>query len=233
MTDILVQTMSLFLVFEPYEATLDDRIHAALDAGADGVELSNGPAITVWRPSRATARRLRGKTVTVHAELYPRRGVTLDEWADAVAAWPFDVANAVFHADELTPKQLRELAGLPFPVSLENMDPSRDDWRTVGEMRRALPPGAGFTLDVCHAEECGLPVSHFKPLFPPAETHLSVFNDADYYGGEIITSHALTHLRPGDFPHIPHGCPIVVLEGVMPTLSAMEEEIEFVKSKLR
>lgn len=233
MPAIIVSTCSLYGWYKPrdYEKHLDERIHAILDAGADGVEISNGPSILTWRPRRNTVRRLRNKTVTIHAEIL--WGITLDEWAAAIQRLPFKIANTVFHPDELTPEQLPLLADLPFPASIENMDTTRDDWHTVKEMQHILYPGVGFTLDVAHAEENDLPVSHFKPLFIPAETHLSLASspDPDYY--DFDCAHALTHLDPGDFPHVPSGCPIVTIEGVVPpSVDTLATEVEFVRSKL-
>jgi len=233
MPAVIVSTGSLYYWFDPYEQTLDERIHTALDAGADGVEISNGPSILTWRPRRDTVRRLRDKLVTVHAEIL--WSITLDEWTKAVSRLPWHIANTVFHPDELTPRELPALAGLPFPASIENMDPTRDDWRTVGEMQRVIYPGVGFTLDTAHAEDNRLPVEHFSPLFVPQETHLSISNDHYYDADGIQASHALSHFRPDDFPHVPSACPIVTLEGVVPAgdVDALEAEIDFVKENLR
>lgn len=228
MQSLIIHTASLYYWFSPYESTLDDRIHAALDASLDGVEISNGPALIEWRPCRDTIRRLRGKTVTIHAELSP--DVTLDTLRRAIARLPFAVANVVFHPNELTPTELIELSAMPFWTSLENMDPTKDGWHTADELKRAMWPSVGFTLDTAHAEDHGLPVSHFRPLFTPAETHLSISND-NYY--DFDTAHAMTHLRPNDFPHVPSGCPIVTLEGVVPaSIDVLDREVEFVRSRL-
>jgi hypothetical protein len=230
MPKLIIHTASLYYWFSPYEQTLDERIHAALEAGLDGVEISDGPSIVTWRPHPDTVRRLRGKTVTVHAELYPHLGVTLDEWAKAIQRLPFSIANTVFHPDELTPDQFPQLAQLPFPASIENMDRSRDDWRKVKEVERVIYSGVGFTYDTAHAEENKLPAKHFKRLWVPAETHLSIPNQGYF---DFDTAHAMTHLRPNKFPEIPSTCPIVTLEGVVPpTMEALENEVRFVRSKL-
>lgn len=230
MPELIIHTASLYYWFEPYEKTLDERIHACLDAGLDGVEISNGPSILTWQPRRDTRRRLRNKTVTIHAELYPHLGITLEEWVKAIQRLPFEISNTVFHPDELSPEQLPELARLPFPTSIENMDPTRSDWRTVQETQKAIYPGVGFTLDTAHAADNNLPISHFEPLFVPAETHLSIPND-NYY--DFNTAHAMTHLAPDSFPHVPSACPTVTIEGVVPlSIEALENEVQFVRSRL-
>lgn len=224
MQSLIIHTASLYYLFEPYEATLDERIHASLDAGLDGVEISNGPNILTWRPHADTVRRLRDKLVTVHAEIL--WGITLDEWVKAVQRLPFPIANTVFHPEELTPDELRGLADLPFPVSIENMDKSRSDWRTVQEVHAATGPGVGFCYDTAHADSVNLPTEHFSPLFVPIETHLSV---TDY---DHDRAHVLVHEQPGDFPHIPSACPIVTIEGLVPDLGALDNEVKFLRSRL-
>lgn len=224
MQSLIIHTASLYYLFEPYEQTLDDRIHACLDAGLDGVEISNGPSILTWRPCQDTVSRLRDKIVTIHAEIL--WGITLDEWVKAILALPFKIANTVFHPEELTPDELCRLGDLPFPTSIENMDKSRDDWRTVQEVQASTGRGVGFCLDTAHAESNSLPVEHFAPLFVPAETHLSI---TDY---DHNKAHVLTHQRPGDFPHVPSACPIVTIEGLVPDLDALGTEVEFLRCKL-
>ena len=224
MQSLIIHTASLYHLFEPYEQTLDDRIHACLDAGLDGVEISNGPSILTWQPRKDTVRRLRDKVVTIHAEIL--WGITLDEWVKAILALPFPIANTVFHPEELTPRELMQLGNLPFPTSIENMDKSRDDWRTVQEVYNSLGPGVGFCLDTAHADSNNLPIEHFTPLFVPAETHLSVTNyDHD-------KAHVLVHEQPDDFPYIPSACPIVTIEGVVPSLDALDVEVELLRCRL-
>lgn len=224
MQSLIIHTASLYYLFEPYEQTLDDRIHACLDAGLDGVEISNGPSILTWSPHPDTVRRLRDKTVTVHAEIL--WGITLDKWVKAIQALPFTIANTVFHPEELTPDELLRLGDLPFPASIENMDKSRNNWRTVKEVHAALGPGVGFTLDTAHAESNNLPIREFERCMSPVETHLSV---TDY---DHDKAHVLTCERPNDFPHVPSACPIVTIEGVVPSLDALETEVEFLRSRL-
>lgn len=224
MQSLIIHTASLYYLFEPYKQTLDDRIHACLDAGLDGVEISNGPSILTWDPHPDTIRRLRDKTVTVHAEIL--WGITLDEWVKAILALPFEISNTVFHPEELTPGELTRLGSLPFPASIENMDRTRDDWRTVSEVQDALGAGVGFCFDTAHAESVNLPAEHFSPLFVPIETHLSV---TDY---DHDKAHILTCERPNDFPHVPSACPIVTIEGLVPSLDALEAEVEFLRSRL-
>jgi hypothetical protein len=216
--NLIIHTASLYYWFTPYEQTLDDRIHTALDAGFDGVEISNGPSILTWRPRRDTVRRLRDKTVTVHAEIL--WGITLNEWMKAVQRLPFEIANTVFHPDELRPNQLPELARLPFPASIENMDAGRKDWRTAPEVQRSIYPGVGFTFDTAHASENGLTARHFAAQGTPNETHLSALPQGDYFN--IQTA-----------PHVPSSCPIVTVEGVIPnSVDLLETEVGFVKERL-
>ena len=222
---ILVSTGSLF----QWPDTFDAKIHAILDAGADGVELI--PDLRTWQPAPETVARLRNRPVTIHGELYPDRGITLAVWAALVARLPFRFLNAVFHPDELAPGDLAALARLPFPASIENMDPRRDDWRTVDEVQRFLMPAphVGWTLDTAHVEENGLEVESFRPLFAPRETHLSAAH-ASYYD----FNHALVHLRPAsEFPYVPSGCPLVTLEGVVPVGGTwLEDEVEYVRGRV-
>ncbi|MHC4230620.1 MAG: hypothetical protein ACYSW0_24555 [Planctomycetota bacterium] len=231
-TRLIIHTASLYYWFSPYEQTLDERIHAALDAGFDGVEISNGPSILTWRPRRDTIRRLHDKAFAVHAELYPALGVTLQEWTKAVKRLPFEMANAVFHPDELHPLQLPELAQLPFPASIENMDAGRDDWRTAVELQRNIWPGVGFTFDTAHANENCLNLHHFATLPAPRETHLSLVPQDGYF--DIQTAHAMTHLYPDNFPIIPSSCPLVTVEGVIPaSVDLLETELDYVREKIR
>ncbi len=224
MQSLIIHTASLYHLYPDYEQTLDDRIHACLDFGLDGVEISNGPSILTWQPHPDTVRRLRDKVVTVHAEIL--WGITLDEWVAAILALPFKIANTVFHPEELTPDELLQLGDLPFPVSIENMDKSRNDWRTAQEVQDALGANVGFCFDTAHAESVDLPAEHFAPLFVPFETHLSV---TDY---DNDRAHVLTYEQPDNFPHVPSACPIVTIEGVVPSFDALGAEIEFLRSKL-
>lgn len=222
MSKLIIHTASLYSLYPNYEATLDHRIHTCLDAGLDGVEISNGPSILAWRPRQDTVEHLQDKTITVHAEIL--WGIKLADWVKAVMSWPFKVANAVFHPEELTPHELTRLGDLPFPISLENMDKTRSGWRTVQEMQAVIDPDVGFCLDTAHAESNGLTVDHFAPLFMPVEIHLSIT--------ERNRAHVLTHERPDDFPHVPPTCPIVCIEGVVPSLDALDREVKFLRSKL-
>lgn len=223
---IIVHTASLYFwqSEDEYTKKLDERIHAILDAGADGVEISNGPGIMTWSPAPETIRRLRDKTVTIHAELF--WGITLDKLAEIIRRLPFNIKNVIFHPDELI--DFEKLSDFPFPASIENMDPTRDDWRTVEEVQKVIRPGIGFTLDTAHAEDNDLPISHYKPLFIPVETHLSIKNEGYY--PDYNTPHALTQFRPDDFPQVPSACPIVTIEGVVPPdIDILKDEIEFVR----
>ena len=223
-TALLLHTASLFL----WDLPLDDRIHLALDAGLDGVEISDGPGIVNWQPHPETVRRLRRHVATVHAELFPEQGITLGVWAEAIARLPIQWRNAVFHPDELGADDFARLADLPFPASIENMDPTRDDWRTVDEVRRVLVPGVGLTLDTAHTEENGLSVESFRPLFIPQEMHLSAA-EVDYYD----YNHALVHLRPDAPPQVVSGCPLVTLEGVVPAGGTfLADEVRFVREAI-
>jgi len=223
MPALIIHTASLYYLFEPYEQTLDDRIHVCLDAGLDGVEISNGPSILTWQPRADTVRRLRNKTVTVHAEIL--WGITLAEWTKAIERLPFEIANTVFHPDELTSTELMQLGDLPFPTSIENMDRSRNDWCTVQEVQNALGANVGFCFDTAHAESNNLPVEHFAPLFPPSEVHLSI---TDYH---LERAHVLAYERPEDFPSIP-ACPIITIEGLVSNLDALNAEVKFLRSQL-
>lgn len=230
---LIIHLASLYYWFDDYEAHLDDRIHAALDAGLDGVEISNGPSILAWQPAPETIERLKDKLVTIHAETGPAFGVSLYDLTEAILRLPLEVANVTFHPDELTPNELRQLNKLPFPASIENMDARRTDWRTAGEVRPAIYPGVGFTFDTAHAEENGLALLHYTPMFAPVETHLSIPNK-DYYGEwGYNTGHALTQFRPDEFPQVPSACPIVTLEGLVPPdMGVLREEVRFVRGRL-
>ena len=223
MTKLLIHTASLF----QFDGTLDDKIHLALDAGLDGIEISDGPNIIDWQPTQDTVSRLHSSVVTVHAELYPHLGITLMVWVKAIVKLPWRILNATFHPDELQPHEFAILPRLPFPCSIENMDKARDDWRTCDEVRQAIYPGVGLTLDTAHTEENGLTIYAFEPLFLPREMHLSASSssvpDYDY-------NHALVHLRPDDVPQIVSGCPLVTLEGVVPLGGTfLEDEVKFVR----
>lgn len=234
MQKLIMHVASLYFWHpDDYEERLDDRIHAALDAGLDGVEISNGvEGILTWRPHPDTLQRLRNCTVTLHAELNPAIGFTLSRWLKAVSSLPFDISNATFHPDELEPEDFVNLASLPFPASIENMDDTRPDWRTVDEVRKVMVPGVNFTLDTAHAESNDLLITHFTPLFVPLETHLSIPNDNFYDVWQ--TPHALTQYRPDDFPDVPSACPIVTLEGVVPSdMDVLKDEVQFVRGKLK
>lgn len=226
MTKLLIHTASLF----QFGGTLDDKIHLALDAGLDGVELSDGPDIIDWKPLKETVHRLHDFAVTVHAELYPNLGVTLVKWTKAISQLPWRILNATFHPDELYSDEFALLPQLPFPCSIENMDATRYDWRTCEEVSRVMYRGVGLTLDTAHAEENGLTIYAFEPLFLPHEMHLSA-SSSNVAGYDY--SHSLVHLRPDDVPRIVSGCPLTVLEGVVPLGGTfLEDEVKFVRRKL-
>lgn len=232
---LIIHTASLYYWFDDYSQTLDDRIHAALDAGLDGVEISNGPDILTWQPPPETIKRLQDCLVTVHAEVGQAFGVTVAQLVEKLKTLPFDIKNVVFHPDELTPAEWGQLAMLPFPVSIENMDAQQSDWRTVQELKVSVPEGVGMTFDTAHAEENGLAYSDYQATFLPVETHLSICNDNDNYYQQwgYQTRHALTQFRPDDFPQVPSACPIVTLEGLVPPdIDILKDEVEFARDKL-
>ena len=210
---------------------MEEQIRACLQAGADGVEISNGPEILNWLPSPEIVSLLKDKTLTIHAELVG--GVTLDTLAYFIRGLPFTVENVTFHPDELSETDLKLLSSLPFKASIENMDVARSNWRTVEEVKAVIEPGVGFTLDTAHVQSNDLSISQFAPLFVPVETHLSNDNSFMYdtYGYKV--HHVPTHFTPDDFPDVPRACLIVTLEGVMPNFNALKNEIDFVKGRLR
>lgn len=223
MTKLLIHTASLF----QFGGTLDDKIHLALDAGLDGVEISDGPNITNWKPEKETINRLHGSAVTFHAELYPHLGITLSKWVETILKLPWEILNVTFHPNELQPDEFAMLPYLPFPCSIENMDATHMDWRTFYEVQKVIRPGVGLTFDTAHAEENRVAPDTFKSLFAPREMHLSASGsdvpDYDY-------GHALVHLRPDNPPQIISGCPLITLEGVVPPDGAfLEDEVRFVK----
>lgn len=234
MQALIIHTTSLYYWWPNYESHLDDRIHAALDAGLDGIEISNGPSILTWQPDKETIERLKGKVVTIHAEVGESFGVSLEALVKALTRLPFEIANVVFHPDELGAYELSQLGKLPFPVSLENMDSCNGDYKTVSEVKRVMAPGVGFTYDTAHAEENGLNTTHFTRALQPIETHLSLFNNEDYYGlWGYSTRHSLTHFAPDRFPEVPRGCPIVTIEGLVPPdMDILKDEVKFVRGQL-
>lgn len=233
MTKVLIHTASLYYWFPDYEKHLDDRIHAALDAGLDGVEISNGPSMINWKPALETVERLKNKTVCIHAEIGESFGVSLNELIESLNKLPFQVSNLVIHPDELTPAELANLHQITFPVSLENMDSHCDNWRLPSELSAVVNVDIGLTFDTAHAEENGLSFADFLS-FSPVETHLSIANTEDFYRDwGYSTHHALTVFRPDNFPQVPRACPIITLEGLVPPDKDMlKYEIDFVKSKL-
>lgn len=229
---LIIHTASLYYWFDDYEASLDERIHAALDAGLDGVEISNGPSILNWQPDKETIKRLQDKVVTIHAELGGDFGYGFDEWAKAVKRLPLKIAWAVFHPDELKPGEFSKLLKLPFPATIENMDAGCLKDITIQQLRRTIPRGVGFTFDTAHAEENGLDWQHFNSL-TPLETHLSIPNDNYYTDWGYNTRHALTQMRPDDFPAVPSSCPVVTLEGLVPPdMDMLKDEVKFVRGRL-
>ena len=225
---IIVHTASLCY----WQGNLDDRIHAILDAGADGVELSYGPSIIYWKPARETILRLRDKLVTLHAEIYNELGITLDAWTDAMKRLPWQITNATFHPNELYPEDLTRLLNLPFPISIENMDIDKVGWRTPQEIKQIMMPNISLTLDVNHAEENGIQVSDFYTL-PIKEVHVSVVNKDYYINLGYKTKHAMTQLRPDSFPVVPTECSIIVIEGLVPPdMDILRSEIDFVRDRM-
>jgi hypothetical protein len=233
MPKILIHTASLYAWFQPYTDHLDDRIHAALDAGFDGVEISNGVPLLTWVPQPRTVERLRtgGHLLTIHAELGEHfSGSSLGGLERLVARLPVPVANVVFHPDELTRRELSELPELPFAVTVENMDRLRNCWRTPAELRPLLVGKVGLTYDTAHAEEHCLSAADFAGL-PIHEVHLSISDRDGLYSGHAV-SHALTLYRPEDFPTLPPA-PIVVVEGVVPpSPRILRQELDFVRHHL-
>lgn len=227
---LIIHTASLYYWFEPYEAHLDDRIHAALDAGLDGVEISNGPAIATWKPNRDTTRRLKDKTATLHAEFSDH--LKLPELAKIIKALPFAIQNVVIHPDELPQDELKTLIDFPYPVSIENMDSRNPQWKTDKSLR-PLTRKLGFCYDTAHAMENGLGLKDFSVT--PNETHLSIPNFGNFYDEwGWKTYHALTQFAPDKFPEITSSCPIITLEGLVPPDPDMlQDEIAFVKERLR
>ena len=221
---LLIHTASLYYFFKDYEAHLEDRIRIALDAGLDGVEISNGPSILNWQPSVGIISRLQDKTVTLHAEIGPAFGCDLRTWVDAVSKLPFEISNAVFHPDELQPAEFSELPKLPFPASLENLDSRAPQWGKVNQLNHY---GVPITFDTAHAEE-----NKYTPPkdFEPIEVHLSIAND-NYYNS-FATRHALVHFRPDRLPYVPRSS-LITLEGVFPPdVKYLDREISYVKKEL-
>jgi hypothetical protein len=235
---LILHTCSLYPMYSSNEAyethdALEERIHLALDAGLDGVELSNGPSLLTWQPTKETLKRLEGKVVTIHAEIYHRLGIGLKEWLEGILALPLQIANATFHPDELDPHELTQLSAIPLPVAIENMDKRRptDLCFPIG-VKRLVGKGVGLTYDTAHSEEHGLNWQNYEPLFAPiiSETHLSIPNDGYY--GEVQTGHALTMFRPGAFPVVPSSSPIVCLEGLVTGVDMLKEEVDFARKML-
>lgn len=219
---ILVSTASVW----DCAKDLDSAITLILESGADGVEIVAGMEFCNFPPSLFLEYEfLASHAVTLHAELHPKQGLTLRAWELTARRFPFKISNTVFHPDELEPRDFENLSRLPFPVSIENMDSSRKNWRTADEVRTVLRPGVGFTLDTAHAEANGLSLESFECLGTPSEIHLS---KAVPGGG-----HSLTMYFPSDFPSLPSGCRLIVLEGqVTDGPAQLRDEIEFVRSAL-
>lgn len=226
MNHLLVHTASLYYWFDDYAATLDDRISAILDAGADGVEISNGATIISWEPSKEILDRLRDKVIALHAEVGAGFGVSPADLIDVIKRLP-NVSHVVFHPDELTSDELKTLPYLPFKSTLENMDSRNRDWQQVARLNI---PGIGLTFDTSHAMETGAQLGSVVPQ----EIHLSLSNEGDYYTTWGYTTHqAMTTLDPDKFPYVPSASPIVTIEGLIPPdVQLLKNEIEFVRSKL-
>lgn len=225
---LIMHTASLYYWFDNYEATLDERIHAILDAGADGVELSNGTGILSWQPAPETLERLKQVVVAIHAEVGARFGVKPEELKDVATRLP-NLSHIVFHPDELTPEEAQQLSDLPFYATLENMGGKVNQWQTADQLNP--PVGVGVTFDTAHAQESGVMVDSFK--ITPYEVHLSLTNQ-DYYNlWGYRTGHAMTQFDPDRFPEVPSASPIVTLEGLVPPdKDLLRDEIKFVRSKL-
>lgn len=236
---LIIHTCSFYQLYNgdaDYERHdhLEERIHLALDCGLDGVELSNGPSLLTWQPTKETLKRLEGKVVTIHAEVYHRLGIGLKEWLEGILRLPLTIANVVFHPDELDPHELAQLSTLPFPVSIENMDKRRpaDLCYPIG-VKRLTSKGVGLTYDTAHSEEWGMNWDDYRPVFAaPVETHLSIPNFGYYDEQGWQTGHALTVFRPNRFPVVPSSSPIVTLEGVVPSPEMLKEEVRFVRGQL-
>lgn len=227
---LIIHTASLYYCFDDYENHLDDRIHAALDAGFEGVEISNGPSILYWQPAPETTKRLRKLTVTLHAEFHDN--LRLPELKNIVDRLPFDIANVVVHPDELNISELKELHSLPFPVSLENLDSRAPRWATEENLNRYMR-GLGFCFDTAHSIENNISFSDFR--FQPTEIHLSLpnspVNHYESYGWQ--TRHSMTHFEPSNFPSVPSTCPIITAEGLAPPdLEILQDEFKFIKSMI-
>jgi hypothetical protein len=227
---ILIHTASLYYWFTPYEKHLDDRIHTALDAGFDGVEISNGPSILDWTPAAETRTRLKNKTITLHAEIYDT--LRLPELVRIIESLPFQIHNVVIHPDELTLDELRVLPCLPFQVSLENLDSRSPQWSTNEELEKHLG-GLGLCYDTAHAIETGISFSDFNII--PSETHLSLPNHPDNHYSKFgwDTRHSMTQFEPDKFPAVPSGCPMIVSEGLAPVdTDLLKSELDFIRSCL-
>jgi hypothetical protein len=227
----LIHTASLYYWYEPYETHLhlEERIHAALDAGFDGVEISNGPSIIDFAPSKETISRLRKSILTLHAEFYD--SLRLPELLKFIQSFPVEIDNIIVHPDELSIAELKMLPELPFHVSLENMDSRHPQWSTESTLKPYIS-GLDFCYDTAHARENELDYRNFS--FSPGETHVSIPNEGNYYndlGWE--TYHAMTQFAPDKFPSVPSSCPIITIEGLIPPdQQALKDELDFVKSKL-
>jgi len=212
---------------QKYESRLDDRIHACLDAGCDGVEISNGPlGVLDWQPAKETLSRLRRDDVvlTFHAELDDSIGASIAEMEKKLTSLALPIYNIVFHPVELLSYNLSQL---PWPTSIENMD-SKASWgQTYRDVSLAMTNSGsvGFTYDTAHAMECN-PVD-FSLLFPPMEVHLSV----SLWNGVSGANHVVTNGQ-SSFPYIPTGSSLVVLEGIMSDKEALVREIEYVREML-
>jgi len=229
-TKLACHTASLYFWYsdQEYVSHLDDRIHACLDAGCDGVEISNGVfGILDWQPAKETLSRLRRPEVvlTIHAEL--AAGVTVMDLTRKLAALALPVCNIVFHPTELL--LLCDLSQLSWPVSIENMDSMASAWQTCWEVSQMMTSShsTGFTYDTAHIMENRINPMSFASLFPPTEVHLSISK----WDGSSGTKYVMTNNQSW-FPYIPSGTSLIVLEGVMPDREALEQEVEYVREML-
>lgn len=223
---LLYHTASLYQLYPAadYEATLDERISVILTAGADGVELSNGPrGILDWQPTPAIIKLLQKVVVTIHAEL--DQNYRIAQLVAKLKLLPFRIANITFHPDELLAEDWFTLRQLPWPVSVENMDANRSNWCTPAELLNTIPQGVGLTLDTAHVAEHNLTVKDFRPLFTPQEMHLSTPTPESH--------HTPYCLAPKQAIHVPSGCPISVLEGSVPDLQTIADEVNYVRNNLQ
>lgn len=213
MRKLLIHTASLYYWFTPYEDHLDDRIHAALDAGFDGVEISNGSSILNWTPRPETIRRLKNKLVTLHAEF--STFLHLPELIRLIETFPFNLSNIVIHPDELTPREFERLKFIQAPISLENLDGRATGWNDPQVLNKHLR-GLRLCYDTAHAMETGANFSDFASS--PIETHLSLPNSPQNHYANFgwETRHAMTQFEPDNWPAVPSACPLIVSEGLAP-----------------